>query len=156
MPPINADASAQLLCIIIIGKGLECAIKLWSHSIFNMKKKTSDFSEKELLEKILSILAEKEDSPVRAKQVCTRQLYSNKELMDLLQVKDRYLKKLRDNGYKDRYLKKLRDNGYIGYSREGDKYWYTQDDVNKFLRKFHYEAFATNPNLPERKGGDVW
>ena len=125
MPPINADASAQLLCIIIIGKGLECAIKLWSHSIFNMKKKTSDFSEKELLEKILSILAGKEDSPVRAKQVCTRQLYSNKELMDLLQVKDRY-------------LKKLRDNGYIGYSREG------------------YEAFATNPNLPERKGGDVW
>ena len=106
MPPINADASAQLLCIIIIGKGLECAIKLWSHSIFNMKKKISDFSEKELLEKILSILAGKEDSPVRAKQVCTRQLYSNKELMDLLQVKDRY-------------LKKLRDNGYIGYSREG-------------------------------------
>ena len=143
MPPINADASAQLLCIIIIGKGLECAIKLWSHSIFNMKKKISDFSEKELLEKILSILAGKEDSPVRAKQVCTRQLYSNKELMDLLQVKDRY-------------LKKLRDNGYIGYSREGDKYWYTQDDVNKFLRKFHYEDFATNPNLPERKGGDVW
>ena len=136
MPPINADASAQLLCIILIGKGLECAIKLWSHSFFNMKKKISDFSEKELLEKILSILAGKEDSPVRAKQVCTRQLYSNKELMDLLQVKDRY-------------LKKLRDNGYIGYSREGD-------DVNKFLRKFHYEAFATNPNLPERKGGDVW
>ena len=98
-----------------------------------MKTKISDFSEKELLEKILSILTGKNDSPVSAKQLCTRQLYSNKELMDLLQVKDRY-------------LKKLRDNGYIGYSREGDKYWYTQDDVNKFLRKFHYEAFATNPN----------
>jgi phage pi2 protein 07 len=108
-----------------------------------MKTKISDFSEKELLEKILSILTGKNDSPVSAKQLCTRQLYSNKELMDLLQVKDRY-------------LKKLRDNGYIGYSREGDKYWYTQDDVNKFLRKFHYEAFATNPNLPERIGGDVW
>ena len=105
-----------------------------------MKTKISDFSEKELLEKILSILTGKNDSPASAKQLCTRQLYSNKELMDLLQVKDRY-------------LKKLRDNGYIGYSREG---WYTQDDVNKFLRKFHYEAFATNPNLPERKGGDVW
>ena len=25
-------------------------------------------------------------------------------------------------GVKDKYMKKLRDNGYIGYSREGDKY----------------------------------
>lgn len=58
-------------------------------------------------------------------------------------------------GIKDKYLKKLRDNGYLGYSREGDKYWYTQEDVDKFLRKFHYDAFATNPNLPEMKGGDV-
>ena len=142
MPPINADASAQLLCIILIGKGLECAIKLWSHSIFYMKKKISDFSEKELLEKILSILAGKEDSPVRAKQVCTRQLYSNKELMDLLQVKDRY-------------LKKLRDNGYLGYSREGDKYWYSQKDVDDFLNRFHYDAFATNPLCPIWEGGDL-
>ena len=68
-------------------------------ALFSMKTKISDFSEKELLEKILSILTGKNDSPVSAKQLCTRQLYSNKELMDLLQVKDRYLKKLRDNGY---------------------------------------------------------
>ena len=52
-------------------------------------------------------------------------------------------------------MKKLRDNGYIGYSREGDKYWYTQDDIDKFLRRFHYEAFATNPNLPIQEGGRV-
>jgi hypothetical protein len=52
-------------------------------------------------------------------------------------------------------MKKLRDNGYIGYSREGDKYWYTQDDIDKFLRHFHYEAFATNPNLPKQEGGRV-
>ena len=56
-------------------------------------------------------------------------------------------------GVKDKYMKKLRDNGYIGYSREGDKYWYTQDDKDKFLRRFHYEAFATNPNLPIQEGG---
>ncbi len=49
-------------------------------------------------------------------------------------------------GVKDKYMKKLRDNGYIGYSREGDKYWYTQDDIDKFLRRFHYEVFATNCN----------
>ena len=34
---------------------------------------------------------------------------------------------------KDKYLKKLRDNGYLGYSREGDKYWYTQEDIDRFL-----------------------
>ena len=111
-------------------------------ALFFDEDKISDFSEKELLEKILSILTGKDDSPVRAKQVCTHQLYSNKELMDLLQVKDRY-------------LKKLRDNGYIGYSRMGDKYWYTQEDLDKFLHRFHYEAFATNPNLPRQEGGRI-
>ena len=59
-------------------------------------------------------------------------------------------------GVKDKYMKKLRDNGYIGYSREGNKYWYTQEDINNFLRRFHYAAFATHPNLPEPKGGDIW
>jgi len=67
-------------------------------------------------------------------------VYSNKEVMYML-------------GVKDKYMKKLCDNGYIGYSREGDKYWYTQDDIDKFLRRFHYEAFATNPNLPRQEGG---
>lgn len=58
-------------------------------------------------------------------------------------------------GVKDKYMKKLRDNSYISYSREGDKYWYTQDDIDKFLRRFYYEAFATNPNLPRQEGGRV-
>ena len=40
-------------------------------------------------------------------------------------------------GVKDKYLKKLRDNGYLGFSREGDKYWYTQKDVDCFLHSFH-------------------
>jgi hypothetical protein len=62
-------------------------------------------------------------------------IYDNKALMQLLNIKDKY-------------LKKLRDNGYIGYSREGDKYWYTQKDVDEFLKKFHYAPFATNPLLP--------
>ena len=53
----------------------------------------------------------------------------------------------------DKYLKKLRDNGYLGYSREGDKYWYTQEDVDRFLRRFHYEAFAIGDELPKQEGG---
>lgn len=107
-----------------------------------MKTNQNNYSEKELLEKILSLLTQQVDSSTK-KLSCTRQLYSNKEVMDML-------------GVKDKYMKKLRDNGYIGYSREGDKYWYTQEDINNFLRRFHYAAFATNPNLPEPKGGDIW
>lgn len=49
---------------------------------------------------------------------------------------------------KTEYLKKLRDNGCIGYSRYGDKYWYTQDDIEKFLKRFHYRDFAPTNNLP--------
>lgn len=108
-----------------------------------MSKENCELSEMDLLEKIYSILTGKEESPVRMKQSCTRLLFSNKELMDLLQVGDKY-------------VKKLRDNGFIGYTRMGDKYWYTLDDVKTFLHRYHYEPFATNPNLPERKGGDVW
>lgn len=56
-------------------------------------------------------------------------IYDNKALMELL-------------GIKDRYLKRLRDNGLLGYSRYGDKYWYTQTDVDRFLSQCHYAPFG--------------
>lgn len=56
-------------------------------------------------------------------------LYDNKALMSLL-------------GVKDRYLKRLRDNGLLGYSRHGDKYWYTQTDVDRFLARCHNVPFG--------------
>lgn len=58
-------------------------------------------------------------------------IYDNKALMSLL-------------GVKDRYLKRLRDNGLLGYSRHGDKYWYTQADVDRFLTRCHIAPFGTN------------
>ena len=56
-------------------------------------------------------------------------VYDNKSLMTLL-------------GIKDRYLKRLRDNGLLGYSRHGDKYWYTQADVDRFLARCHFAPFG--------------
>ncbi|MCM1141078.1 MAG: helix-turn-helix domain-containing protein [Muribaculum sp.] len=56
-------------------------------------------------------------------------IYDNKSLMALL-------------GIKDKYLKRLRDNGLLGYSRHGDKYWYTQSDIDRFLSRCHYDDFA--------------
>jgi len=89
-------------------------------------------SEREILEEILQTLTEQKKTlemivpnPLR--------IYNNKEIMELL-------------GVKDKYLKKLRDNGYLGFSREGDKYWYTQKDVDCFLHSFHYEPFNSNIN----------
>ncbi len=89
-------------------------------------------SEREILEEILQTLTEQKKTlemivpnPLR--------IYNKKEIMELL-------------GVKDKYLKKLRDNGYLGFSREGDKYWYTQKDVDCFLHSFHYEPFNSDKN----------
>jgi arginyl-tRNA synthetase len=78
-------------------------------------------SEREILEEILQTLTEQKKTlemivpnPLR--------IYNNKEIMELL-------------GVKDKYLKKLRDNGYLGFSREGDKYWYTQKDVAYIIHR---------------------
>lgn len=97
-----------------------------------------DLDDRELLEMILHTLEGKQIHFSQEKNV--KCVYDNKSLKELL-------------GIKDKYLKKLRDNGYIGYSRHGDKYWYTQEDVERFLRKFHYEAFATGGALPVMEGG---
>ena len=48
-------------------------------------------------------------------------------------------------GIKDRHLKRLRDNGLLGYSRHGDKYWYTQADVDTFLTCCYCAPFGIIP-----------
>ena len=66
----------------------------------NGEKKLCD---RELLEKILSIVEKQEKLPPPAHEGGYR-LFDNKSLIDMLNIKDKY-------------LKKLRDNGYLGYSR---------------------------------------
>ena len=48
-------------------------------------------------------------------------------------------------GVKDRDLKRLHDNGLLGYSRHGDKCWYTQADLDRFLSECHYAPFGRKP-----------
>jgi len=55
-------------------------------------------------------------------------VYTNKELKELL-------------GIGDKLLKKWRDEGYLGFSRMGDKYYYSEKDVVKFLKLKHWDAF---------------
>ena len=54
--------------------------------------------DRELLEKILSIVERQEKLPPPAHEGGHR-LYDNKSLMEKLNIKEKYLKKLRDNGY---------------------------------------------------------
>lgn len=85
----------------------------------------NEYSISETLHQILAQLKQQEE---RLSQVSPR-IYDNKAIMALL-------------GVKDRYLKRLRDNGLIGYSRHGDKYWYTQADIDRFLARCHFAPFA--------------
>ncbi len=105
------------------------------------KKSIQSLCDRELLEKILGLVESHKMLPMQHRAERAHRIYDNKALMEVLRIKDKY-------------LKKLRDNGYLGYSREGDKYWYTQEDVDRFLRRFHYEAFAPDLVLPEQQGGE--
>lgn len=84
----------------------------------------------DMLKRILYLLEESQERSTSGNGTSNEcRIYTNKELMKLL-------------GVESRYLKNLRDNGYLSYSRHGDKFWYTQNDVDTFLRRFKYEAFA--------------
>lgn len=85
----------------------------------------------DMLKRILNLLEESQERSTSGNGTSNDcRIYTNKELMKLL-------------GVESRYLKNLRDNGYLSYSRHGDKFWYTQNDVDTFLRRFKYEAFAS-------------
>lgn len=85
-----------------------------------------------MLEKLVKMV---EDHCKRTVHNDRTKVYDNKSLMEHLRIGDKY-------------LRKLRDYGYLGYTREGEKYWYTQEDVDKFLKRFHYKDFSTASSLP--------
>ena len=57
-------------------------------------------------------------------------IYTNKTIKEVL-------------GIQDKLLKKYRDDGLLSFHQVGDKFWYTHDDVQQFLSKHYYPAFAT-------------
>ena len=56
------------------------------------------------------------------------EVYSNKQMMELLHINDKL-------------IRKYREKGLIGYTRVGDKYWYSRKDVEAFLNNNHFQAF---------------
>ena len=65
-------------------------------------------------------------------QLSQKVVYTNKEVLELLDINPKTLKKYRDNGWL----------GSIGYTQYGDKFYYTLDDLMQFIKGEHQEAFA--------------
>lgn len=61
----------------------------------------------------------------------SKPIYTNKDMMNILNVKEST-------------LRSYRDNGLLGYTKQGDKIWYTEDDLMNFINnpKNRREAFA--------------
>ena len=53
-------------------------------------------------------------------------IYNNKQVSELLNISEKV-------------LCRYRFDGLLDYSRDGDKYWYTQDDIDNFLDRTHNE-----------------
>ena len=56
-------------------------------------------------------------------------VYNNKEIHSVL-------------GVNEKLLRRYRYDGKLSYTKVGDKYWYTQDDIDEFMAKHHRKAFA--------------
>lgn len=56
-------------------------------------------------------------------------LYDNAELKALLHVGDKL-------------IQKYRDDGLLSFHKVGDKFWYTQEDVDQFLKHSFNEAYS--------------
>ncbi len=54
--------------------------------------------------------------------------YTNKEMAKMLDCTEKT-------------LRKYRNEGYIGYSRIGDKFYYTANDIYMFLKNTHIVAY---------------
>ena len=64
-------------------------------------------------------------------KITEKKIYTNSEIRELL-------------GVQDKLIRKYRDDGKLAYHKEGDKFWYTQEDIDQFLFHNHYEAYAYN------------
>lgn len=58
-----------------------------------------------------------------------KEMYTNKEMLELLDVSSAT-------------LKKWRNYGYIGYSQVGSTYFYSAKDLEEFLKHNHSSAYA--------------
>lgn len=56
-------------------------------------------------------------------------VYNNKEIHSVL-------------GVNEKLLRRYRYDGKLSYTKVGDHYWYTQNDIDEFMAKYHRKPFA--------------
>lgn len=62
------------------------------------------------------------------KKCVEKKIYSNEDVRELLSVNDKL-------------IRKYRDDGLLSYSRVGNKYFYSSDDIRDFLDKTHLRNY---------------
>ena len=105
-----------------------------------MNKTSKTITPEDKLDRILQLLEEQKKERTSSNGGNEFRVYDNKSLKSLL-------------GIGDKLLKYLRDNGYIDYQHLGDKFWYTQAQVEAFFKRCHFRAFAQGNTIPGMEGG---
>ena len=79
----------------------------------------------------IEVLSSKVKELSEKSKVTEKKIYTNHEIRELL-------------GVQDKLIRKYRDDGKLAFHKEGDKFWYTQEDIDQFLSHNYNEAYAYN------------
>ena len=79
----------------------------------------------------IEILNEQVRELSKKTKIKEKKIYTNSKIREVL-------------GVQDNLIRKYRDDGKLAYHKEGDKFWYLQEDIDQFLSHNHYEAYAYN------------
>lgn len=79
----------------------------------------------------IEVLNEQVRELSKKSKITEKKIYTNSEIRELF-------------GVQDKLIRKYRDDGKLAYHKEGDKFWYLQEDIDQFLSHNHYEAYAYN------------
>jgi len=79
---------------------------------------------KQMVEFLTTTLTEMKESGFGGNRI-----YTNKQLMDSL-------------GIGEKLIKKYRDEGILSFHKVGDKFWYTEEDVQEFLAQAYVKGYA--------------
>ncbi len=87
-----------------------------------MAKEEYTLIKKETWEHIMTMIAELRDefSILKSKNPCSKNIYTNQDLRKILKVNDKL-------------IRKYREDGLLEFSNVGNKFWYTNDNVKKFI-----------------------
>jgi len=76
------------------------------------------------VDRITEVLTQLKEDVQNLNSDSSLRIYNNKQVCDMLNISEKV-------------LCRYRFDGLLDYSRDGDKYWYTQNDIDNFLQRTH-------------------